>query len=264
MSEANPIPAQTAGAPELSVIIPAFNEEKRLGHTLLAVDHYLRRRGAAAEILVVNDGSRDGTAALARGFHGYCRVRVLENPGNRGKGYSVRAGMLAAGGRLLLFSDADLSAPIEEVIKLEAALSAGADIAIGSRSQRQLLRRRQSAWRETAGRIFNWIVWLALGLRFRDTQCGFKLFRREAAARLFPRQRITGWGFDPELLYLARRERLRVAEVPVVWSHAEGAKIRMFRDSLRMFWEVMRIRGNAALGRYRRRREPAAAQGAGG
>lgn len=238
------------GQPELSVIIPAYNEERRLGRTLLAVDEYCRSRRLAAEVIVVNDGSSDRTAALARAFAARAPVLVLDNPDNRGKGYCVRRGMLAAQGRELLFTDADLSAPIEEVEKLRAALAQGADVAIGSRAMRQLIRSHQSRFREMAGRLFNWLVVAMLGLRFRDTQCGFKLFRREAAAAIFPLQRVERWGFDPELLFIARRRGLRVVEVPVIWSHATGAKIHMLRDSLRMFLDVLYIRWNAVRGRY--------------
>lgn len=237
-------------APELSVVIPAFNEEKRLGRTLLEVDAYCRSRRLVAEIVVVNDGSSDGTGPLARAFAARQPVRVLDNPGNRGKGYSVRHGMQAARGREILFTDADLSAPISEVEKLRAALAQDADIAIGSRAHRELIRARQSRFREMSGRLFNWLVVATLGLRFKDTQCGFKLFRREAAEAILPLQRVEGWGFDPEMLYLARRRGLRVVEVPVLWSHTEGAKIHVLRDGVRMFLDVLRIRWNALRGRY--------------
>ncbi len=237
-------------APELSIVIPAWNEERRLPLTLERIADYLYKTGVHAEILVVNDGSTDATALVARQYGRSLNLRVLENPGNRGKGYSVRHGMLAARGRLILFTDADLSAPIEEMEKLLAALNTGADLAIGSRSRRDLIHFHQSPWREFAGRVFNRLVFLILGLRFRDTQCGFKLFRADSCAWIFSRQRITRWGFDPELLYLARRRGLRVAEVPVAWSHAEGAKIRMVRDSLRMFSEILAIRWHALRGHY--------------
>lgn len=230
-------------APDLSIVIPAFNEASRLPGTLDALAGYFASHPLSVEVLVVNDGSTDATPQLRLPpDRPNFQWRMLHNPGNRGKGYSVRHGMLAARGERLLFTDADLSAPIRELQKLEAALARGADIAIGSRRQRELLRARQSRFRESAGRLFNRIVRLTLGLPFVDTQCGFKLFTRRAAQAIFPRQTIEGWGFDPELLYLARRQGLRVEEVPVVWSHAEGAKIHMLRDSLRMFADVIRIR----------------------
>ena len=230
-------------APDLSIVIPAFNEASRLPSTLDAIGGYFASRPLAVEVLVVNDGSTDATAQLRLPpDRPHICWRMLHNPGNRGKGYSVRQGMLAAQGERLLFTDADLSAPIREIERLEAALARGADIAIGSRRQRELLRARQSHFRENAGRLFNRIVRLALALPFVDTQCGFKLFTRRAAQAIFPLQRIEGWGFDPELLYLARRLGYRVEEVPVVWSHAEGAKIHRLQDSLRMFSDVIRIR----------------------
>ncbi len=238
------------GNPELSIVIPAWNEAQRLPRTLERIAAYLRRTGLHAEIIIVNDGSTDATSFIARNIGHEMRLQVLENPGNRGKGYSVRSGMRAARGRYWLFTDADLSAPIEELEKLMAALHSGADVAIGSRSRRELILSHQSRWREFAGRTFNRLVFLILGLRFRDTQCGFKLFRAESADWIFARQRITRWGFDPELLFLARLRGLRVDEIPVTWSHAEGAKIHMIRDSARMFAEILAIRWHALRGHY--------------
>jgi len=228
---------------DLSIVIPAFNEAARLPATLAAIGKYFAPLERQVEVVVVDDGSSDGTAALAfPAGPANLAWRMLRNPGNRGKGYSVKHGMLEARGERLLFTDADLSAPIGELPKLEAALARGADIAIGSRKQRALIHTHQSWYRENAGRVFNLIVRSSLGLPFVDTQCGFKLFTRAAAQSVFPRQTIDGWGFDPELLFLARRDGLRVEEVPVVWAHADGAKIRMGRDSLRMFQDVLAIR----------------------
>jgi glycosyltransferase involved in cell wall biosynthesis len=176
---------------------------------------------------------------------------LIQNPGNRGKGYSVRNGMLHASGDICLFTDADLSSPIAEAEKLFAAIREGADIAIGSRWLRaELQTERQPLYRQAFGRIFNLLLRLVLGLRFRDTQCGFKAFRREAAQRIFPLQKIERWGFDPEILYLARRMNLQIAEVPVVWAHSEGTRLHPFRDGLRMFGDVMRIRWNGLMGAY--------------
>jgi glycosyltransferase involved in cell wall biosynthesis len=178
-------------------------------------------------------------------------LRLVENPGNRGKGYSVRNGMLNAAGEVLLFSDADLSSPIEQAPKLFAAIAAGADIAIGSRwLQPELQAQRQSLLRQFYGRSFNLALQILLGLRFKDTQCGFKAFRREIARRLFSMQTIEGWGFDAELLYVAGRMKLKVKEIPVIWSHAEGTRINPVRDGLRMMREVLMIRWNALTGRY--------------
>src|SRR5512146_156144 len=190
-----------------SIVIPAYNEGQRITATLDKVLAYIAQQHWQAEIVVVNDGSRDDTAALVRNYAGrHPAVRLVENPGNRGKGYSVRHGMIEARGDLLLFSDADLSSPIYEAPKLFAALNAGADVAIGSRwLQSHLQTERQPLYRQLFGRIFNLLLRLILGLRFKDTQCGFKAFTRRAAQEIFARQRIERWGFDPELLFLAKK-----------------------------------------------------------
>ena len=238
--------------PTYSIIIPAYNEGARLGTTLDRVLNYVAAQRWDAEVIVVNDGSRDQTPDLVRSYaQTHPALRLLENPGNRGKGYSVRNGMLHAAGEILLFSDADLSSPIEEAIKLFAAIRSGADIAIGSRwLQPELQAHRQSVLRQVYGRIFNLALRILLGLNFKDTQCGFKAFTRKAAQTIFPLQEIERWGFDPELLYLARRSGLKVKEVAVVWSHSEGTRINPLRDGLRMFAEVLKIRWNALMGKY--------------
>ena len=238
--------------PQYSIIIPAYNESARLGSTLDRVLGYVSSAHWDAEIIVVNDGSRDSTPALVREYgKKYPCLRLLENPGNRGKGYSVRNGMLNASGELLLFSDADLSCPIEEAPKLFAAIRAGADLAIGSRWLRpELQTQRQSLLRQFYGRAFNIALRILLGLNFKDTQCGFKAFTRDAARRIFPQQQIERWGFDPELLYLARKLKLKTAEVPVAWAHVEGTRISPLRDGLRMFGEVLKIRWNSLTGKY--------------
>jgi len=237
-----------------SIIIPAYNEGARLGATLDCVLQYISAQGWDAEVIVVNDGSRDQTRDLVRNYaQKYPALRLLENPGNRGKGYSVRNGMLNATGEILLFSDADLASPIEETPKLFAAIQLGADIAIGSRWLRpELQAQRQSLLRQFYGRIFNLALRILLGLKFKDTQCGFKAFTRGAAQTIFPLQRIERWGFDPELLYLARRRRLKVEEVAVAWSHQAGTRISPLRDGLRMFTEALTIRWNALAGKYSR------------
>jgi dolichyl-phosphate beta-glucosyltransferase len=201
---------------------------------------------------VVNDGSRDQTADLVRArAQNHPELRLIENPGNRGKGYSVRNGMLNARGEVLVFSDADLSAPIEEAQKLFAAIEAGADVVIGSRwLQPEMQTHRQSLLRQFYGRLFNLALRVLLGLNFQDTQCGFKAFTRGAAQAIFPLQRIKRWGFDPELLYLARRTGLKVQEVPVAWAHVEGTRLSPLRDGIRMFGEVLKIRWYALSGKY--------------
>ena len=241
--------------PFLSIVIPAYNEEARLPATLAAVVSYLAARGwPDGEILVVDDGSLDSTAAVTAHFQAaHPGVRLLENPGNRGKGYSVRHGMLESRGEWVLFTDSDLSAPIEELDKLlQAARAQHAAVAIGSRAlDRSLIALHQSRFRETAGRIFNLLMRLATGLPFADTQCGFKLFEGAAAREIFRRQRIERWGFDAEVLFIARKLGYKTVEVPVRWSHSPGTKVSMFRDSLNMFLDLLRIRWNQLRGRYR-------------
>jgi dolichyl-phosphate beta-glucosyltransferase len=239
--------------PKYSIVIPAYNEAARLGSTLDRVVNYVIEQHWDAEVLIVNDGSRDATANLVRdSSQRHPFLRLIENPGNRGKGYSVRNGMLHAKGDMLLFSDADLSSPIEEAPKLFAALEGGADIAIGSRWIRpETQTRRQSLLRQFYGRAFNVALRLLLGLRQKDTQCGFKAFTHAAAQKIFPQQHIERWGFDPELLYLARRYGLKVAEIPVAWADVGGTRLSPLRDGLRMIGEVLRIRYNALSGRYR-------------
>jgi len=239
---------------DLSIIIPSYNEEARLPGTLQRIAEYLPTLKLRTEVLVVDDGSTDRTAAVAESFHGKLTgLRVLSNGTNRGKGYSVRHGMLEAQGDMVLFTDADLSAPIEEAEKLLGPLNNGYDVALGSRAMdRSLISTRQSIFRETAGIIFNKIVRMVLRLPFVDTQCGFKAFRRERCRIIFEQQRIEGFGFDPELLYLARHYGLRAIEIPVRWGHSEATKVNMLGDSLKMFGDIFTIRWNAMSGRYAR------------
>ncbi len=236
-----------------SFIVPAYNERERLAESIPKVADYIRSRSLSAEIIVVNDGSTDSTADVVRRFTVTDpTVRLLENPGNRGKGYSVRNGMLHAKGEMALFTDADLSSPITEADKLFAALAQGADVAIGSRwLQRELQTERQPLLRQLYGRLFNLGLRSVLGLRYRDTQCGFKAFNRRAIQTIFTRQRIERWGFDPELLFLADKFKLRTAEVPVEWAHDHRSKIHPIRDGLRMGTEVMEVRWNDLMGRYK-------------
>lgn len=239
---------------DLSIIIPSYNEEARLPGTLQRIAEYLPTLKLRTEVLVVDDGSTDRTASVAESFHGKLTgLRVLSNGTNRGKGYSVRHGMLEAQGDMVLFTDADLSAPIEEAEKLLSPLNNGYDVAIGSRAMdRSLISTRQSIFRETAGIIFNKIVRMVLRLPFVDTQCGFKAFRRERCRIIFEQQRIEGFGFDPELLYLARHYGLQAIEIPVRWGHSEATKVNMLGDSLKMFGDIFTIRWNAMSGRYAR------------
>jgi dolichyl-phosphate beta-glucosyltransferase len=237
-----------------SIVIPAYNEGARVGATLEKVLGYVRVQGwnEKVEVIVVNDGSRDNTEGIVREFAAtHPLVRLVENPGNRGKGYAVRNGMLNARGEVVVFSDADLSSPIEEMPKLLAALAAGADIAIGSRWLRaELQTQRQSVLRQLLGRVFNLLLRIVLGLKFKDTQCGFKAFTRRSAQAILPLERIERWGFDPEILFLARKFGFRVEEVPVHWGHSGDTRIHPLLDGARMFWEMLRIRWYDLTGKY--------------
>lgn len=248
---------------DLSIVIPSYNEELRLPATLERIAEYLRTVELRTEVLVVDDGSRDRTAAVAESYAGkFARLRVLSNGRNRGKGYSVKHGMLDAQGELVLFTDADLSAPIEESDKLITALKNGYDVAIGSRAlDRSLISTHESPFREFAGIVFNKIVQVVLRLSFVDTQCGFKAFRRERCRIIFEEQQIEGFGFDPELLYLARHNGLRAVEIPVRWGHSPATKVNMLKDSLKMFVDIFTIRWNALSGRYARAGRAASAAG---
>jgi glycosyltransferase involved in cell wall biosynthesis len=236
----------------ISIVIPAYNEALRLGSTLDRVLAFIRQQTWDAEVIIVNDGSRDATAEIVRSYaQNDPAVRLVENAGNRGKGYSVRNGVLNAHGDFILFTDADLSSPIEEAPKLFDALEHGADIAIGSRWVRsELQTRRQSVARQVLGRVFNGLLRLLLRLDFEDTQCGFKAFRREAARAVFPLQEIEGWGFDPEILFLAMRMGFKVVEVPVVWAHDERTRINPLADGSRMVADMLRIRWYSLAGKY--------------
>jgi glycosyltransferase involved in cell wall biosynthesis len=241
---------------ELSIVIPAYNEELRLPTTLERIAAYLKNSHREAEVLVVDDGSKDRTAAVAESFRDKLpALRVVPNGVNRGKGYSVRHGVQEARGRIVLFTDADLSAPIEEADKLIDALQ-HFDVAIGSRAvNRSLITVHESRFREFAGIIFNLIVRVILWLPFVDTQCGFKAFDRERCQIIFEQQTIERFGFDPELLYLARHHGFRAVEIPVRWGHSPATKISMLRDSIQMFLDVFKIRWNSLLGRYPRKRQ---------
>jgi dolichyl-phosphate beta-glucosyltransferase len=237
----------------ISIIIPAYNEEKRLPAALRQVSCYLQRsQWDFVELIVVDDGSADGTVQVAQEFASRCAgLRVLRNPGNRGKGYAVRHGMLACRGEWALFTDADLSAPIEELEKLWAAAEkAGAQVAVGSRAlDRRLIGVHQSWFRENAGKTFNLVMRLATGLPFWDTQCGFKLFEARAAREIFGRQLLDGFGFDVEVLFLAQRLGYRAVEVPVRWNDVQGTKVSAWRG-VTAFLDPLKVRWNQVRGRY--------------
>jgi dolichyl-phosphate beta-glucosyltransferase len=237
---------------DISVIIPAYNEEKRLGSSLGRILSYMAEGGHDWEVIVVDDGSSDGTASVAGSFSDR-GVRTLRVPANRGKGNAVRLGMLEAGKSLVLFSDADLSTPIGELEKLAAPILAGrAQIALGSRAVAgSVIEVSQPFYRVVMGKAFNLMV-RAIALRgFHDTQCGFKLFTRDAAREVFRRQRLDGFGFDVEILAIARRLDIRMVEVPVRWINSADTRVHAVRDSFPMFLDLFRVRWNGLLGRYR-------------
>ena len=246
MSEPTPIAS-------ISIVIPAYNEARRLPSTLDTILGYVSARGwEEAEVIVVDDGSTDGTAALAeRTGDRRSKVRVIREPVNRGKGAAVRRGALEARHELVLVTDADLSTPIEEVERLNRCLfESRADVAIGSRAVvGSVIDRHQPAIRELAGKTFNLVARLVTGLPLRDTQCGFKLFTAKAAREIFARQRLDGFGFDVESLFIARRLGFSVVEVPVRWSNAPGTAVTLARG-LDAFVDVLRVRWHAVRGRY--------------
>ena len=235
-----------------SIVIPAYNEALRLEATLDRVLEYVYSQKWNAEILVVNDGSRDATRDIILRYAAtHPMLQLVDNPGNRGKGFSVRNGVLHSKGEFVVFTDADMASPIEESAKLLAALEHGADVAIGSRwLDPSLQTRKQPFYRRALGRIFNLALRLILGMNFKDTQCGFKAFRRQAAQAVFPMQIIERWGFDPEIIFLAQRFGYRVDEVAVKWAHQENTKISPIKDGLRMFSELLVIRWYALTGKY--------------
>jgi glycosyltransferase involved in cell wall biosynthesis len=232
----------------ISIIIPAYNEEKRLPATLQAICSYLERSNwDFSEIVVVDDGSADGTAGKAAAMG----ARVIRNPGNRGKGYSVRNGMINAKGEWSLFTDADLSSPIEELEKLWSAVeTGGARMAIGSRAlNRALIGVRQPFFREWMGRVFNLVMRLITGLSYKDTQCGFKLFESGAARDIFSQALLDGFGFDVEVLFIARRLNIHAVEVAVRWNDAAGTKVSLWRG-VKAFLDPVLVRWNGLRGRY--------------
>jgi glycosyltransferase involved in cell wall biosynthesis len=237
------LPAAAMTGTYLSIVVPAYNEERRIDATLHGIQCYAAARRFRVEVIVVDDGSTDATAEVVARFP---QVRLLRVSPNRGKGHAVRHGALEAAGKFVLFTDADLSAPIDEADTLFAALeSAGADAAIGSRAlRRELIGIRQPILRDYSGRCYNLLVQFFTGLRIHDTQCGFKLFRMEAAAtrRAFEMQRVEGFGFDPELLFLIARLGGKIVEVPVHWNHDPASKVRFPRDPLRMFADLISLR----------------------
>jgi dolichyl-phosphate beta-glucosyltransferase len=233
--------------PPFSLVVPAFNEADRIGQNLREALGYLQTTSPESELIVVNDGSTDATSEIVREVFatpGSIATRLIEHSPNRGKGAAVRQGLLAVTKPIGLFSDADFSTPIEETPKLIEPIAAGElDVAFGSRAlDRRLIGHRQPWRREQGGRVFNLIVRVATGLPFWDTQCGFKAFRLDVFRPILERAKANGFGFDVELLYLARKANLRLREIPVRWNHHEGSKVDFVRDSFRMLREIAALR----------------------
>jgi dolichyl-phosphate beta-glucosyltransferase len=241
---------------KISVVIPAYNEEERIGATVLRIKDYLEKKGYEYEIIVVDDGSNDKTAEvvarfLPRSQGGLPQIQLLQNKGNKGKGFSVKRGVLNSKGDYILFSDADLSTPIEELDKLLEYIKSGFDIAIGSRGLKESDVQIHQAWhRERMGKIFNLLVRIFVLRGIKDTQCGFKCFSRGVAYKLFPKQLLEGFGFDVEILYLARKKGYSIKEVPVKWYNSPQTRVNALRDSIRMFMELVKIRINDWKGKY--------------
>ena len=235
--------------PFLSIVIPAYNEARRIRDTLERLCHFKETKPYSIELIVVDDGSRDQTVEIVSDFPG---LRLVQNDRNHGKCFTVRHGVLEARGEFVLFTDADLSAPIEEVDKLLSALqSSGADTAVGSRAlERELIGIHKPWFRDMGGRFFNLLVRVFTGLRLHDTQCGFKLFKRSSTRGAFERMRVEGFGFDPELLFLIEKRGGRVVEVPVRWNDNPATKVRFLRDSTRMVLDLMAIRWRSFRGKY--------------
>jgi dolichyl-phosphate beta-glucosyltransferase len=244
--------SSTFSRPFLSIVVPAYNEEERLVASIVKIAAYLDASGTDAEILVVDDGSKDRTAELAAKALAGRRGRVIRNGDNRGKGYSVRHGVVEARGRFVLLTDADLSTPIEEHAKLAAVIrERDLDVVIGSRALPDSdVQVRQGWLRQTMGRSFNTIIRAFTGLHFRDTQCGFKLMDRDRVKPLFDKMVVNRFAFDVELLFLCARFGLSVADAPVTWRNAPGSKVSVFRDPLNMLADVLRVRWRFRRGLY--------------
>jgi dolichyl-phosphate beta-glucosyltransferase len=262
--EAGVVPTLLAvRAPYLSLIIPAYNEEARIARTLGAITAYLRRQRYGWEVLVVDDGSADGTLEAARRFardHRDLAIRVIGNP-HRGKAYTVRSGVQAARGKLIGFTDADLATPIDTLDAVIPHFADGCHVVIGSREDRGAVRQDEPIYRHLMGRVFNWLVQLVALPGIQDTQCGFKVLRGRVAHELFAASQLYGedeappigpavTAFDVEILFLARQRGYRIASVPVIWHYGTESKVNPLLDSARNFRDVLMVRVNSLLGRY--------------
>ncbi len=229
---------------KFSIVIPAYNEALRIGKTLSSICDHMEGCGYSYEVIVIDDGSTDDTDEVVRkAAEKHAAIVLLQNGINKGKGYSVKRGVLFSRGSLVLMSDADLSTPIDELEGLSKKLDEGYDIAIGSRSvSGSKILKRQAWYRQFMGKIFNKVVWTVAVSGIRDTQCGFKLFKGDAARMVFARQKIERFAFDVEDLYLAKKMGFEIREVPVVWVNSPDSKVSIFRDSVQMLWDIFKIR----------------------
>lgn len=232
---------------DLSIVIPAYNEEKRIGKYLQSIKAHYKKSKLRTEIIVIDDGSKDKTASIAR-KNG---VKVFTNNPNRGKGYSVKRGMGLAKGKVLLFADADGATPINEADKFLNLINSGYDVVIASRSIKGAkLKKKQPFHRMFIGKTFRLLTMSITGLEFYDTQCGFKMFSRKAAKKIFPKQTIDRWGFDPEILFLAKKYKFKIKETPVSWHDMAGSKVNPIKDGIKMLGELVKVRWNSIVGKY--------------
>ena len=236
--------------PFLSIIIPAFNEANRLPDTLRKINAYLNAQDFASEIIVVENGSTDGTYNIANDMQGEINCLTVLHEDHRGKGWAVQQGMFKASGDYRFICDADLSMPIEEVAQFMPPAELSAPIAIGSREAPGAVRYDEPLYRHLIGRVFNWLVRLIILPGLNDTQCGFKLFRADAAKAVFPQLTILGWTFDVEALFIARKLGYKIVEVPIHWHHHPHSTVKVFRDSVRMGFDLLKIRINDMRGKY--------------
>jgi len=242
---------------DLSVVIPAYNEQSRLLLTLQSVHDFLLKSMLDFEIIVVNDGSKDATIQIVQEFASHNqKVRLITYDRNKGKGHAVRAGVLASYGNLILMNDADGSSPIEEIGRLQAAIVQGADIAIGSRAKPDSECHIEAlSYRKYIGRIFGSIVQMLVLPGIYDTQCGFKLFKKSAAKNVFSLARVNGYAFDVEILYIAKQKNYIIEEVAINWANVDGSKINLLLDPLKMLYEILKIKINDQLGLYKPKSE---------
>lgn len=248
-----PIGGSELGIPKLSVVIPAYNESKRIGRTLELLADYFSKCGYPVEVIVVDDGSVDNTFDIARSFESkFPELRVIRNERNLGKGGAVKRGILSAKGEFRLFYDADGSTPIDEVDKIWRYFDEGCDVVIASRALKESkLEPPQPFLRRFLGFTFRWLVWIFVVSGFKDTQCGFKAFTARAAEELFRRQLLMRFGFDVELIFLAKRLGFKVKEMPVVWRDSSLSTVKLPRDGVRMLKEIVSVRLNHIFGRYK-------------